>query len=212
MNEDSVIKEIGRSYIVSSFLPSALFFAVLLLLFGGFIPTSLWNKIQDDNRLLAGTWLIGSIFTVWLAFFLFSSVDWIIKFFEGYYLPTWLYRKLVSVQKRRINRKIKTYNIARNLKADPSKSNDYQRFFNSIWYDAMGDIQDLELQAPLEEQNVMPTRLGNVFKASELYAYDRYFIEAITVWPRLFAILPSQFVKDMEEKTNHFMFYLILLF
>ena len=38
--------------------------------------------------------------------------------------------------------------------------------------------------------------------------HDWYLIEAITIWPRLFSLLPSGFVKDMEEKNNHFMFLL----
>ena len=54
----------------------------------------------------------------------------------------------------------------------------------------------------------MPTRLGNILKASEIYAQIRYSIEAVNVWPRLFSVLPRQFVIDMEEKNNHFMFLL----
>jgi hypothetical protein len=54
----------------------------------------------------------------------------------------------------------------------------------------------------------MPTRLGNVLRASEIYAFERYCIEGITIWPRLFHVLPLRFIKDLEEKNNHLLFLL----
>ncbi|MFF3091625.1 hypothetical protein ACFVRB_42295 [Streptomyces nojiriensis] len=38
---------------------------------------------------------------------------------------------------------------------------------------------------------VRPTRLGNIFKAAELYPQLRYGIDAVLVWPRLFQLLPG---------------------
>jgi hypothetical protein len=75
-------------------------------------------------------------------------------------------------------------------------------------YAARQELQLIETEIPSKEDYVMPTRLGNVLKASEVYALDRYYIEAITVWPRLFSVLPGKFLNDMEEKNNHFMFLL----
>lgn len=39
---------------------------------------------------------------------------------------------------------------------------------------------------------VLPTRLGNILKAVELYPQMRYGIDAVLVWPRLFPPLPGQ--------------------
>ena len=39
----------------------------------------------------------------------------------------------------------------------------------------------------------MPTRLGNILRAAEDYPLDRYEINAIVVWPRLYAVLPDSF-------------------
>jgi hypothetical protein len=47
---------------------------------------------------------------------------------------------------------------------------------------------------PLRKTSVMPTRLGNVLRAAEDHALDRYKINSIVVWPRLYAVLPDQFV------------------
>lgn len=46
---------------------------------------------------------------------------------------------------------------------------------------------------PLRATSVMPTRLGNILRAAEDHALDRYEINAIVVWPRLYVLLPDQF-------------------
>jgi hypothetical protein len=46
---------------------------------------------------------------------------------------------------------------------------------------------------PLRAASVMPTRLGNILRAAEDHALDRYGINAIVVWPRLYILLPDQF-------------------
>lgn len=46
---------------------------------------------------------------------------------------------------------------------------------------------------PLHAASVMPTRLGNILRAAEDHPLDRYEINAIVVWPRLYAVLPDQF-------------------
>jgi hypothetical protein len=45
--------------------------------------------------------------------------------------------------------------------------------------------------------SVLPTRLGNILKASEEYPLTRYGIDAVIVWPRLFTVLPDQFVSSI---------------
>jgi hypothetical protein len=46
---------------------------------------------------------------------------------------------------------------------------------------------------PPEEAGLLPTRLGNVMRAAELYAADqsRYGIDAVFFWPRLYPLLPD---------------------
>ena len=41
-----------------------------------------------------------------------------------------------------------------------------------------GNFKNLKLRTSLDDVDFMPTRLGNVLKTSEVYAYDRYFNES----------------------------------
>lgn len=210
MNEDSFIKELGRSYIVSSFLPSALFVSLLLILFRGFIPAKLISELPEGGFFLVGQWVLVSVFTIWIAFFLFSSVDWIVKLFEGYYLPFFLKNILSESYAEQVRKRASSYFKIRDIKRKPpeKRTQREKNEYHKNWAAAYGELQELEIEAPFDDKDFMPTRLGNVLKASEVYANERYLIEAITIWPRLFSLLPSGFVKDMEEKNNHFMFLL----
>src|ERR1700730_855548 len=47
---------------------------------------------------------------------------------------------------------------------------------------------------PLDGDSVLPTRLGNILKAAEDHALNRYKINSVVVWPRLYVVLPDQIV------------------
>ena len=210
MNQDSFIKEFGRSYIVSSLIPSAFFCFILFTLFRGFIPDTFSQLIPSNNILILGQWLLISTIPIWIGFCLFSSVDWVIKFFEGYLFPSFLKAILKLRNKKKLRKQAVSYLIIQDIrkKIVDIRTEEEKKIFNEHWEAAYGNLLSLELEMPLDEDAVMPTRLGNVLKASEIYANHRYYILAPTIWPRLFSILPSQFLKDMEEKMNHLMFLL----
>jgi hypothetical protein len=44
---------------------------------------------------------------------------------------------------------------------------------------------------PADEARTMPTLLGNVLRASEMYSQERYGLDAVIVWPRLWLLLPE---------------------
>lgn len=44
---------------------------------------------------------------------------------------------------------------------------------------------------PAKFDNLMPTKIGNILRAAEQYPHDHYGLESITVWPRLWVLLPD---------------------
>ncbi|NET72314.1 MAG: hypothetical protein F6K62_15675 [Sphaerospermopsis sp. SIO1G2] len=49
------------------------------------------------------------------------------------------------------------------------------------------------------EEEVMPTRLGNILKNAELYPLSRYKIDTVLIWPRLYSLLPQDFKQILER-------------
>jgi hypothetical protein len=62
------------------------------------------------------------------------------------------------------------------------------------------------------EADVLPTRLGNILLTSERYSLDRYGMDSIIFWPRLYPLLPQPFQIDYEEFVMEQEFPLVVAF
>jgi hypothetical protein len=65
---------------------------------------------------------------------------------------------------------------------------------------------------PEDEEDILPTRLGNILLAAERYPVSRYGMDPIYFWPRLFPLLPEQFKEDYEEFILNYEFPLVVAF
>jgi hypothetical protein len=63
---------------------------------------------------------------------------------------------------------------------------------------------------PLNPAEVMPTQLGNILKNAELYSYDRYEIDAVLIWPRLYNLFPQKFADEIVELRTALDFMLVI--
>jgi hypothetical protein len=211
MDGSGIIKEIGRSFIYSAFMPAAFFCIAALYAFHDFFSLEYFNQMKDNNLItVIGQWILLLIIPTWIAFFLFSSIDWITKFYCGEFLPSFIRKPLVDYNIRKLQKKAQSYFIIKEILARPVELRTIEddKTYDEHWASAMAELQELEMQMPLNEIDIMPTQLGNVLRASEAYAEERYYVDPIHAWPRLFAVLPRQFILDMEEKHNRLMFLL----
>jgi len=55
-----------------------------------------------------------------------------------------------------------------------------------------------QLHLPLPNQ-LMPTRLGNILRAAEQRPLEKYGLDAIVCWSRLWLLLPEAVKKDLQE-------------
>jgi hypothetical protein len=52
---------------------------------------------------------------------------------------------------------------------------------------------------PIDDHRVMPTALGNIIRSAEDYGYHRYGFDSIYLWPRLAAVLPAEYLDDVDR-------------
>jgi len=59
-------------------------------------------------------------------------------------------------------------------------------------------------------EDVLPTRLGNILRAAESYAYRHYEAETILLWSRLYHVMPREIVDDIEDARATLEFLLVI--
>lgn len=214
MNGSSFIKEIGRSYIVSSFLPAALFVSFGVFVFRGFAPKFILDGVQEINSFIGfnrpedlslGAIFILFIATSWLAFYLYSSINWTVQLFEGYKFHPLLSEIMKFYLRRTWHKKqIEIYEARRGDFENPlaTQNNDLEDARGI----ALAEIQNLEGYGPIDEDDLLPTRLGNVLRASECYADERYKLNSLVMFPKLLHVFPRHFTNELEDKNNRFIF------
>lgn len=205
MNENSLIRDIGRSYIVSSMLPAAIFIAVGVFFYQDFIFSI--TDAKNDKFSTGLVVFILSALIMWIGFALYSMVNWTVRLYEGYYIHPVFQKLLIFLfYKRAYRRKVK--NIQKVLQANKDTSSAGQEIARKYYNQAWADFGDVELTMPLREEDLLPSKLGNVLRASEQYP-EKYGITAgINLWTRLAVLLPSEMSNQLEEKNNNILFLL----
>ena len=189
----NLIKRFPLSYFTSHLTPAFCFIFLTICILG--FTDKKGNPIISAFAFFEGIKLNLSVFILMIFFssiFLYSMNMPIIKLYEGLlgrkWFPLWKY-----LEKRRRD---EFNNLMQTLK-DKSYNSDKER------YQIEKKIMD---NFPSTENDILPTRLGNVIAAFEHYPYRRYNIDAITIWPRLISVIPDSYKTYIDDSKAHFCF------
>ncbi|MFB4263111.1 hypothetical protein [Nonomuraea sp. GTA35] len=171
----AVVKEAGglldRRFFLNGLLPVLAFLGCCLLTVaaarGGVVAAvTAWQR-QDATiktvHVLAFL-VVALLAAAWLA----SAATTLVRLYEGYW-PGLIGAPLRALGLRWHRRRLGAL--------DPCDDADYARLHTSY---------------PGDPSEVMPTRLGNILKNAELHPEDRYGLDAVVVWPRLYPLLPEE--------------------
>ncbi len=136
---------------------------------------------------------------------LYSAQGFIVQLFEGYNLPKKLRKFLIKRKKKFYSKKVRNLFMYTKL-SDMKQTKDVKNQIKQISDFARDELIKHGYEVPVKEGKILPTRLGNVLRASENYPNRRYGLDGVDMWPRLVAILPDDFVAALEEQNNRFMF------
>lgn len=180
---------LDQRFILTVWIPSLFFWVALLCLLAGWAKPSMLLKWWQREPL---EWQLGMIVLLlaWITLFarvLLSVLDSLFRVYEGYWkrLPF-----LSSFKKRR------------------------QRYYAEKIRDLKNSGNDAEIlshfppTAKLDE--VMPTRMGNILKNSEIYPELRYGMNAVLMWPRLYNVLPDGMTKNFAAAATELEFMLVI--
>lgn len=208
MNENSLIKDIGRSYIISSFLPAAFFTTIAAVIFRGFLPQYIQNSFLFSNTHVIEQFFLLSLVSTWLGFFLYSSWFWIVRLYEGYLFIKPVQDMFIWFQSKIYDLKFEKYKQFRKLLTKEDISDKEIIDLNRLRAAVEEELPALQISYPQKSEHLLPTRLGNVMRAFEEYAITRYGVDGITAWPRLYQLIPQDMKAQLEERNNQLMFLL----
>ncbi len=63
---------------------------------------------------------------------------------------------------------------------------------------------------PADARDIMPTRLGNILRGAESYPQERYGLDAVLTWPRLFPLLPDGLTAALTAARAEIEFHLTI--
>ena len=214
---EQTILAYGRAIIVAGMVPVLLVAALMLALLsalGIVVPA------VGPGQLSLQELLVTLLISAGLGGVLLTALNKpLIHFYEGAYafqrrwLLKWavrrnLHRHQALYQSLLACREM--YNIAKVASGteDGSQPSDRERQANSAALaiddayarlEASGSVRDL----PIDPSVVAPTALGNAYAVIEEYPYQRYGIDPMVFWPRLLAVLPSDYRASIgEQKTT----------
>jgi hypothetical protein len=172
---ETAVGALDRRFLLTAFVPTAVFLACLAAFtWPGHRQWSAVAKWQQQDAKALTTQLLGFFAVALLASVLLASVaSSITRFFEGYWRgPVGRFAALVG---RRYHHGVLD-RLGRAAPTDPAADRRIS----------------LSYPLPVHVDEVMPTTLGNVLRNAEYYPRDRYGIEAIVVWPRLYLVVPDR--------------------
>lgn len=176
-------------------------FGSAFLFWAGGVGLYIWQRGWDEAK---STWLgwdiyqqAAALLIALLAVFLSSLAAKnlqlpAIRLLEGYW--PWPLRLLepylISRQRKGFARK---YSDLRELKGkDLGSLTDKER-------ERLSRLEAWAHSNPASEKDLLPTRLGNLLRAREMASSDKYGLDSLVCWPRLWCLLPECLKNDLTS-------------
>ncbi|MBD2060475.1 hypothetical protein H6F88_31525 [Oculatella sp. FACHB-28] len=122
----------------------------------------------------------------------------VLRFFEGYW-SSWmnpLRRWLLKQQHKKLNRLDQRW---QDLAIKRDQLRQAQKDLNPEELDELIAIDWQLRQAPSQPERLMPTQLGNLLRAAESRPTEKYGLDAVICWSRLWLVLPDAVKKELQE-------------
>ncbi len=197
------LEKFGGNFLVAAFVPSLAFVTASILLVGPVVPLDVLTRVQfllgpiGEKNIGWAIFLVAVI----IGFTLASLNTYIYKLFEGYVLIKQLsFLRSVEIKRARqlrgkrdvINQKIgqleqriDTWKKAKMPRRSEKERSLIQTRIQNLKAERDTISAEYDQMYPPYDNLILPTRFGNILRASETYPRIRWGIDAVTMWPRL---------------------------
>jgi hypothetical protein len=186
-----VTGQLEKRFVLNALFPTLVFSLALIAAVAavaGGIDTAIesWNATDTIVKTLLVIGWVALVFVT--ANMVANGALWIIRLFEGYVAPASWFGALGRQHQLEIASEL--------LEHNPDEF--HQRFPPH--------------PRRLEAKDVAPTTLGNLLLSAEVYSIDRYGVDSVRMWPRLYHLIPETLSTSMAEARASMEFLLVVAF
>jgi hypothetical protein len=207
------LEKLGSNFLVSAMVPSLALIVTSILMFDPILHVSPAFKDPQATPQLVGFGLIVFILTVIIGFTLTALNTYILKIFEGYiiFFPIrFIFNKTLRIHREKARNLMaqresleKEY---QNLKKFADDNSDRESRLETILDEHYRVASEYDQGYPADLDDVLPTRFGNVLRAAEGHALQRYGFDGVTFWPRLIHVIPDSYKATIDSTRNELSF------
>lgn len=179
-----------RNFVIGFFLPALLGLVTAAAMFPKLAPldkvSAAISSLNPDKALPTITLLVATVWLLAVVLLLFNTA--IYRIFEGYLPPVrWFF----------VSRWVQKLVFERLSKEREQLNHDWKTAGTAFPEDQISRVMELERRLaneyPTSERELLPTAFGNRIRAFEVYPRELYGVNAIRIWFRLLAVVPSDF-------------------
>jgi hypothetical protein len=226
---DSFGGKIGEQWVANLLTPAFAFWLggglAIIQCFGW---QQLLKTFTDYPQIVQGAIGVLGLCTLASSAFLVQRLDLaILRFLEGYWHPwlvypqqwlilfqRWRFKKIDEAridllkkqeeQEKKLQELTKTIDInnENGIELTKIQRKEFYRLKQLLSFAEQQKLNRISLKQsymPNREADFMPTRLGNVLRTAERKPLEKYGLDAVICWPRLWMLLPDGVKKDIQE-------------
>ncbi len=203
------LDRLGGNFLVAAMIPSLGLVIACLIVFNPILNVSSGFQVENGVYSLLGISLVVAVPTIIIGFTLTALNTFLLKLFEGYvFFHHFSFMRdghAIAAKTLIKKRKCLKRELER-LECMNTRSREEDEQLAHIRSEYYAVSADYDQRYPPPSLPVMPTKFGNILKASEAYSGTRYGMDAVQFWPRLWHVIPASYRRSIDEARNELSF------
>ena len=209
----SYLEKLGSNFLVAAMVPSLAFVLVAIFVFNPipnmpYIFELLFENKSGISQIVTFT-LFLAIPTIIIGFTLTALNTYILKLFEGYVFLRHFPFMRAAHQRKASKLLVRQDALRRRIEIIEkygTRTNRAKKVLQRLRRQYYLVLANYDHSYPPSQDEILPTKFGNILKASESYPGTRYGIDGVEFWPRLIHVIPPEYQQSIDGSRNELSF------